>query len=160
MAKHTTGPNRHHYRIWLKAIFTSGLIERLPLSYVSAEFAAPVNTANYAQRLMSELRDPGSSDRTLQEILADARAFKAWVEGRRKDGLRRQLVESRPEERIIEMPPGRARADLPASQRRPSRPDEPSVIPTRTRPSRRDEPDKSLRLHPLWDQWIDALESQ
>ena len=146
MPKPEPGQNRHHFRVWIKMAIQSGLIDKLPPVYEPCGSQGTENTDAYAHQLLTELRDPDASRRMLKEIIADARQFKTWVEARRKDGRLRMLVESRPEERIIEMPPGRPR---PATdgERRPSR-----------RPQRTDEPDTSPKLHPMWDDWIDRLE--
>ena len=77
--------------------------------------------------------------------MSDARRFKAWVEMRRKDDLKRQLVESRPEERIIEMPRVKPRTPR-TSQMSARQPDRP--------------PDPSPNLHPMWDRWIDSIDAQ
>jgi hypothetical protein len=139
------GPNRHHYRIWIKMAIQSGLIEKLPGRYPHAGSQSPVEAVDYARRLMIELRDPDASGRTLREIIADARQFKSWVEARRKDDVKRTLIESRPEDRIIEMPPGEPRAAAYHEQR-----------PRRSRQP--DPPDTNPKLHPLWDDWIDSME--
>ena len=79
-----------------------------------------------------------SSRRTLQEIIADTQQFKSWVESHRK---RRPsqcwLVESRPEERVIEMPAERRQAVLAAVQRRPRR-----------TAGRTNQPDTNPKLYP------------
>ena len=130
--------NRHHFRVWIKTVLQSGLIDKLPPLYEPRGFQRPLGTGEYARQLLAELRDPEASERTLKEIIADARQFKSWVEARRKDGRLRMMVESRPEERIIEMPPRRLR---PATDReRPPR-----------RSPRTNEPDASPKLHPMWD---------
>ena len=123
----------------------SGLIEKLPPFYESEGFQGPLRTDEYAQRLLTELRDPEASRRPLRDIIAEARQFKTWVESRRKDDRKRSLVESRPEERIIEMPPGRTRMEHPNQTRR-------------SRTERNHQPDHNPKLHPLWDEWIDSLE--
>ena len=110
MPKQQPGLNRHHFRIWIKMIIQSGLIDKLPPLYEADGFQNSQSTESFARQLLVELRDPDASKRTLQEIVADAQQFKHWVEARRKDGRRRMLVESRPEDRIIEMPPRRVRA--------------------------------------------------
>ena len=74
-----------------------------------------------------------------------ARQFKSWVEERRKDSRYRALLDGRPEERVIEMPPGRPGV-LPLDERRPQR------------EQRTSQPDSSPKLHPMWDDWIDSLE--
>jgi hypothetical protein len=147
MSKPEPSPNRHHYRVWIKALIKSGFIEKLPPSYDFDPSESPRGTEEYARQLMTELRDPTASRRPLQEIIADARQFKTWVEARRRDSLRRALVESRPEDRIIEMPPGRPRAAIERDQR-----------PQRPRTERTSQPDVSPELHPMWDDWIDRLE--
>ena len=120
----------------------SGLIDKLPPLYESQGFQSPLETGEHARRLLAELRDPDASTRTLREIIADAWQFKSWVEARRKDGRLRMLIESRPEERIIEMPPGRPRPATDAERRT----------------QRTDRPDTNPKLHPMWDDWIDSLE--
>ncbi len=145
MPKPEPGPNRHHFRVWIKMAIQSGLIDKLPPVYEPCGSQGPENTDAYAHQLLTELRDPNASRRTLKEIIADARQFKTWVEARRKVGRLRMLVESRPEERIIEMPPGRPRAATDQERR-----------PRRTQ--RTDRPDTNPKLHPMWDDWIDRLE--
>ena len=141
MSKPIPGPNRHHFRIWIKTAIQSGLFDKLPPAYERDASQGPRDTETYARELLAELRDPDASRRTLKEIIADARQFKSWVEACRKDGRRRMLVESRPEDRIIEIPPGRTRA-TPTDERRVRR---------------TDRPDTNLRLHPLWDDWLDSF---
>jgi hypothetical protein len=145
MPKPEPGPNRHHFRIWIKTAIQSGLIDKLPPHYEPDGTQRPLRTDEHAHHLLAELRDPEASRRTLKEIIADVRQFKRWVESRQKDDRRRTLVEGRPEERIIEMPPGRPRAADDANRR-----------PRRTR--RTDPPDTNPKLHPMWDEWIDSLE--
>jgi hypothetical protein len=147
MSKPESGPNRHHFRIWVKMAIQSGLIDRLPPLYEPDPFQVSVKTGEYARRLLAALKDPDSSGRTFKEIIADARRFRSWVESRRKDSRRRTLAEGRPEERVIDMPPGRPRE-------RPV----PTVEPRRQRTQRSDQPDLHPKLHPMWDDWIDRLE--
>jgi hypothetical protein len=144
MPKPKPNPNRHHFRVWLKLAIESGMLERLPRSYKPDESQPSRETERYARQLLSELRDPDSSKRPLKEIIAEARQFRAWVEARRKDNLRQILVESRPEDRIIQMPPGR-----PRMAPNPERP------PRRT--ERTEQPESNPRLDPMWDHWIDNL---
>jgi hypothetical protein len=145
MPKPESGPNRHHFRIWIKMALQSGLIDKLPPLYEPDKFQNPLRTEEYARQLLAELRDPDASGRNLKEIIASARQFKSWVEARRKDGRHRALIEGRPEERIIEMPPGRPRT-LPPDESRMRRAQRPN------------QPDPSPKLHPMWDDWIDSLE--
>jgi hypothetical protein len=144
MAKPEPAPNRHHFRVWIKMAIQSGLIEKLPPLYDSQRFQSPLGTVEYARQLLAELRDPDASTRMLKEIIAEARQFKSWVEARRKDSRLRILVEGRPEERIIDMPPGRPR---------------PSTDPERRprRSQRNNDPDTCPKLHPMWDNWIDGF---
>jgi hypothetical protein len=145
MPKPQPGPNRHHFRIWIKTAIQSGLIDKLPPLYRPDGSQGPLRTEEYARRLLTDLRDPEGSSRPLKDIIADARQFKTWVESRRKDELKRSLMDSRPDDRIIEMPPGLARAER-SDERRPRR----------TERSR--QPDSNPKLHPMWDDWIDMLE--
>jgi hypothetical protein len=144
MPKPEPGPNRHQFRIWIKMAIQSGLIDKLPTLYEHQGSQNRPRTGEYARQLLTELRNPDASRRTLKEIIADARQFKSWVEARRKDGRLRMMVKSRPEERIIEMPPRRPRPAT-AEERRPRR----SV--------RTNEPDASPKLHPMWDDWVDSF---
>jgi hypothetical protein len=145
MPKPETSPNRHYFRIWIKMALQSGLIDRLPPVHEPAGAHGSLRTDEYARQLLAELRDPDASRRTLKEIIASARQFKGWVEARRKDSRHRALMEDRPEERVIEMPPGRSRV-LPPDERRPRR------------DHRTNQPDPSPKLHPMWDDWVDSLE--
>jgi hypothetical protein len=145
MPKPEAGPNRHHFRIWIKMALQSGLIDKLPPVYERGGVQNPQRTDQYARHLLAELRDPDASHRTLKEIITDARQFKSWVETRRKDGRSRMLMDSRPEDRVIEMPPGRPRAASPNEEG-----------PRRT--PRTNQPDPNPKLHPMWDDWIDSLE--
>jgi len=147
MPKSKPGPNRHHFRIWIKMAIQSGLIDRLPPVYEREGFQNPLRTDEYARQLLAELRDPDASRRTLKEIIVSARQFKNWVEARRKDNRHRALQESRTEERVIEMPPGRPRA-TPEHERRPRRTQQP------------DQSDTNPKLHPLWDDWIDSFDNR
>ena len=73
MPKSEPGPNRHHYRIWIKMAIQSGLIDRLPPLYEpGVSPCAPLRTEEYARQLMTELRDPDGSNRTRKEIIASA----------------------------------------------------------------------------------------
>jgi hypothetical protein len=146
MSKPESRPNRHHFRIWVKMAIQSGLVDRLPPLYEPNPFQVSVKTGEYARQLLAALQDPDSSGRTLREIIGDARRFRSWVESRRKDSRRRTLVEGRPEERVIDMPPGEPRK-VPAAEPRPRR------------PQRSDQPDPHPKLHPMWDDWIDRMES-
>ena len=89
MPKTEPGPNRHHFRIWIKMAIQSGLIDRLPPVYEPDGFQTPLRTDECARQLLAELRDPDSSRRTLKEIIASTRQFKSWVEARQKDGRHR-----------------------------------------------------------------------
>jgi hypothetical protein len=145
MPKLQPGPNRHHFRIWIKMAIQSGLIDKLPPLYEPDGLQGSQDTQAHARQLLVELRDPDASKRALEEIMADALQFKHWVEARRKDGRRRMLVESRPEDWIFKMPSERPRAAN-NDERRARRPQ----LPAR--------PDTSPKLHPMWDDWIDSLE--
>jgi hypothetical protein len=145
MPKPEAGPNRHHFRIWIKMALQSGLIDKLPPIYEPDGFQNALRTDQYARHLLAQLRDPDASHRTFKEIIADARRFNSWVETRRKDARSRMLMDSRPEYRRIEMPPGRPRAAPPNEDR-----------PRRT--PRMHQPDLNPKLHPMWDDWIDSLE--
>ena len=90
MPKTEPGPNRHHFRIWIKMAIQSGLIDRLPPLYEADDFQTPLKTEEFARQLLAELRDPDASRRTLKEIIARARQFKSWVEARRKDSRHRR----------------------------------------------------------------------
>ncbi len=125
-------PNRHHYRFWIKQVVESDLIEKLPKTYESGEPDGPYETTRYARKLMAELGDPSACPRPLEEIVADAREFKSWVEARRKEILRRLLVESRPEDRIVEIPP-RRKAASPDEESRPEHRNAPKRVPNCTR---------------------------
>ncbi len=94
MPKSEPGPNRHHFRIWIKMALQSGLIDRLPPVYEPGELQNPLRTEEFARQLLAELRHPDASRRTLKEIIASARQFKSWVEARRKDD--RHRARSRP----------------------------------------------------------------
>ena len=45
MPRPKPGPNRHHYRVWIKWVLESGLIDRLPPRYDFAESESPRDTA-------------------------------------------------------------------------------------------------------------------
>jgi hypothetical protein len=145
MSKPESGPNRHHFRIWVKMAIQSGLIDRLPPRYEPDAYQDSVKTGEYARQLLVALQELDSSGRTLKEIIGDARRFRSWVESRRKDSRRRTLVEGRPEERVIDMPPGEPRK-VPAAEPRPRG------------AQKLDQPDPHPKLHPMWDDWIDRLE--
>jgi hypothetical protein len=149
MPKPQSGPNRHQFRIWLKMVIRSGLIDMLPPRYELEGRDRPQDTEVYARRLMSELQDPDASGRPIKEIVADVRRFQSWVEAHRKADRRRALADRRPEDRIIALPPGRPEA--PADRDGGPRPASPRT--RRTSP-----PDTSPQLHPMWDDWIDSLE--
>jgi hypothetical protein len=141
MPKPEPGPNRHHFRIWIKMAIQSGLIDKLPPVYKPGGTQGTLRTDEYAHQLLAELQDPDASRRTLKEIIADVRQFKSWVASRQKDSRQRTLVESRPEERIIEMPPRRPRAaNGPAGN-------DTERLPQRTR--RPNQPDTNPKLHPM-----------
>jgi hypothetical protein len=144
MPKPDAGPNRHHFRVRIKMAIQSGLIDKLPPVFEPWGSQGSENTDAYAHQLLTVLRDPDASARALKEIIADARQFKTWVEAHRKDGRLRMLVESRPEERIIELPSGRPRPATAREQR-----------PRRIK--RTNEPDTHPKLHPMWDEWIDSF---
>jgi hypothetical protein len=145
MPKPPPSPNRHHFRVWIKWAIESGLLEKLPRSYEPDESQPARETDRFARQLLSELRDPDASKRPLKEIIADARQFRAWVEARRKDNLRQILVESRPEDRIVEFPPRRPRTA--PSHERPPRGTE-----------RTEQPEANPRLNPMWDDWVDSFQ--
>ena len=145
MPKPDPCPGRHQLRVWMKIAIESGLIETLPPFYHRDGFESSKRTEEYARQILAELHDPEAASRPLREIITDARQFKAWVESRRKNQLKRALVQGRPEERIIDMPPGRPRT---APRNEVGSP----------RAERTSQPDTNPRLHPMWDDWIDSLE--
>ena len=142
MPKPQPSPNRHHFRVWVKWVIESGTLEKLPRTYNPDESQPPRMTEHYARELLADLRDPDARKRPLKEIIADARQFRAWVESRRKDNLRLLLIDSRPEQRIVEIPPRRHRS-APHNERPP------------LRTARTEQPDANPRLNPMWDDWVD-----
>ena len=77
------------YRVWLKSTAQSNVLSRLPPYYEPAGLA----TADHARRLLAELRNTDPKARPVDEVMADVRAFAAWVEARQKTSRRAILAE-------------------------------------------------------------------
>ncbi len=133
--------NRHPLRIWIKWALETGLFEKLPSEYASAGSENPFGTESYARHLLAELRNPDSSRRTLQQIIADARHFRTWVEARQKDYRRLVLRENGYQ---------RPHGVMPA-ETRPSISIDREIKPGQTR-TRSPNP----RSNPMWDDWLDT----
>jgi len=140
MSKHEPGANRHHLRVWLKWAIESGLLDKVPPQYHPDDSHDAQPTDRYARQLLPELKDPDSSKRLLNQILADVRRFRDWVEFRQKlsrriiltggqtDGAEAAVLERRASTRIH-----------------------------REKSARRIEPaDTNPKSNPMWDDWIDG----
>jgi hypothetical protein len=140
MPKPSPPPKPNPHRIWLKVAMQSGALERIPSHYPLGAGGSR-DTMDSALDLLTELRDPATSARTLDEIVADAVRFRRWVESCQKTSRRTILAESRPGE------------GFEAESYRPSRID----------PERRPEDGVSSprtfspRSDPMWDDLLDGL---
>jgi hypothetical protein len=141
MPKQESTANRHPLRVWIKWGLETGLFEKLPPEYDPEGQANYQRTESYARHLLAELRNPDSSRRTLQQIIADARQFRAWVEARQKDY--RRLV-------LREMGSQGAREAMPA-ETRPAASTDRDFKPGHTQPR-----SANPRSDPMWDDWLDA----
>jgi hypothetical protein len=133
--------NRHPLRVWIKWALETGLFEKLPSEYAPAESKTAHGTISYARDLLAELRNPDSSKRTLQQIIADARHFRTWVEARQKD-YRRLVLRENGSQRLHWAVPAETRPSI--SVDREIKPGQ-----TRTRSA-------SPRSNPMWDDWLDT----
>lgn len=143
MPKPQNDANRHRLRVWIKLALETGLFEKLPPQLKLDGFSEPRDATEYARGLMEELKDPGSGDRTLKEIVADARRYRAWVEERQKDCVRQILMGPQPGD----------------SARRARLMNRAPVAHDERRPTSREIPKNEPALHPLWDKWVDSFES-
>lgn len=142
MPQNESGGGRHPLRVWLKLALESGLLDRIPSRCDPEGIGTPRPTEEYARALLVELKDPESSDRTLSEIVAAARRFRAWVEFRQKVS-RRMILGQWQSEGAAEWTPERR---PPARAHRMKRPDA-------TDP---DQPPARPRSDPMWDDWLDG----
>ena len=142
MPQHETGANRHQLRVWLKLALETGLLERVPPQCDPDGIGDPQPTDEYARRLLAELKDPESSERSLREILAAARRFVDWVEYRQKMSRRIILGGWDSEGAAARVPEGRP----------PTRPDRAQ------RPARTERGDAGTHPNsdPMWDDWLDG----
>jgi hypothetical protein len=140
MSKHEPGPNRHHFRIWIKWALESGLLDKLPALCDPEGCETPQPTDKYARGLLAELRDPGSSTRPLTQIIADARQFRAWVEARQKHGRRIILTEIHNGD-LGDRAAERRSSNTTEEEERP----EPTTLKS-----------PNPRRNPMWDDWLDG----
>jgi hypothetical protein len=140
MSRGNAPPNRHQVRVWIRWAIESALLEKVPALCDAEGCEAPEPTVQYARRLLAELRDPDSSRRTLNQIMADAHAFQRWVEARQKRS--RQLI-------LAELHPGKL-GDW-APQRRFT-----GTAGTEARPEPTPRKFASPRRSPMWDEWLDG----
>jgi hypothetical protein len=143
MAAPQPAGNRHQLRVWFKGAIESGVLDRVPPQYDPGGSGDPQPIDDYARGLLTELKDPDSSRRPRQEIIAEARRFRDWVEYRQKMSRRIILGHWDSEgaagwvsERLAPTP-------------RPER---------ERRPARTGREDAGLRRHadPMWDDWLDG----
>jgi hypothetical protein len=128
---------RGRLRVWLKTALQTGLLDRVPAHYTPA--SRP--TLEYALDLLAEIQAADLSSHPPAKLLAEIRAFRAWVEERQRHSRRLMLAESSQED-------GRSYR-LGSPKKDPAPPDPP---PQRRRP----DPDPPLELDPMWDRWLDG----
>ncbi len=132
-------PKPNPLRAWLKQAMQSGILERIPQRCPLGPGGSS-DTLDYALELMAELRDPDTSPRELAAIVADAQAFRRWVESRQQVSRRIILAESRQGEGFEPEPLRPARVEQEhRTERAPSR------------------PPASPRADPMWDELLDGL---
>lgn len=142
MSKPAPPPKPNPLRTWLKQAIQSGALERIP-SHFPAGAGGSRDTMDYAHELLAELRDPDTSPRSLDEIVADAQRFRRWVESRQQVSRRIILAESRPGE-------GYEYEPEPPRPWRDDRGGRPAEEPQAPRPV----PPQS---DPMWDEFLDGL---
>jgi hypothetical protein len=81
---------RGQWRVWLRGVIVSGLLDRLPPSYDPEGAVHPGSTAEAAQNLLAALRDPSLSRQALAHLMSELALFRQWVEARQK--LSRQVI--------------------------------------------------------------------
>jgi hypothetical protein len=140
MPKSSPPPKPNPLRVWLKQAIQSGALERIPSHYPVGRGSR--DTLDYAGELLAELRDPDTSPRPLNEIVADAIRFRQWVESRQQISRRIILAESRPGDGFDPRPPQPSRDDHHRPAARES--SAPRPVPPRS--------------DPMWDEFLDGLE--
>ncbi len=142
MSRGESRGNRHELRVWLKLALESGVLERVPPRCDPEGTGSPGPTDDYARRLIAELKDPESSDRTLPEIILAARRFRDWIEYRQK-ASRRIILGGWQTEGAAAWSPERRTPARPALTKRPARSESGEVGPGPT-------------ADPMWDDWLDG----
>jgi hypothetical protein len=132
---------RGQLRIWLKWAVESAVLDRLPPRYEGEGSGSLQSPEVYARALLDEMRNLDTGPRSPEEILADVRRFRMWLEGRQK--ISRQIILADPRGSASPM------EDTPAQLRRDQR--------------RRSSTSQAERLsyphpreNPMWDDWLDG----
>ncbi len=132
-------------RVWLKWAVESTILDRLPPRYEVDGSGSPQGSEAYARALLAEMRNLDDGPRAPEEILADVRRFRAWVEARQKISRRIILADRREdsEHGAGIKPQVRPPSNLP---RHRSLPAPPAYLPDFSPPS----------SDPMWDDWLDG----
>jgi hypothetical protein len=133
------GEVRAEIRSWLRRAIQFGSLANLPTDDDPDGTGRRPDAVDRARGLLAELTDPAIGRGSVAEVVAEARAFREWVEDRLRASRRRFLNETRP---------GRINLDPPPPRR----------LPTASPPT--DKPPPHLRPvkepNPLWDRWLDG----
>jgi hypothetical protein len=141
MPRPEPSPTRGQLRAWLRMATRSTMLDRIPPDYQPDGPGSGGPTRAYARELLARLLDVESGTRPTDEVIAEVRAFRAWVDARQRNSRRLILAEE-------EGPVHRLGAEA-----RPPSPPPPPVA----RPRRRDDGRPPTLLdHPLWDRWLDG----
>ncbi len=90
MSKPEPRLSRGQWRVWLKWVLQSGLLDRLPPRY-EAEGASNVSTPEeVARELLTRLQDAELRGLSLAPVMIELQLFRSWVESRQK--RTRQLI--------------------------------------------------------------------
>ena len=131
---------RGQLRAWLRMAARSTMLDRVPPGYEPDGPGSGGPTREYARHLLAQLQAAEAGGRPPEEVVAEVRAFRAWVDARQRTSRRLILAEEDgPVHRLGPEP-------------RPPSPPPPAPTPRR-RPERR--PTTPLD-HPLWDRWLDG----
>jgi hypothetical protein len=145
MARPEPAETRGQLRAWLRMATRSTMLDRVPPHYEPDRPGSGGPTRVYARELLARLLDVESGTRPPDEVVAEIRAFRAWVDARQRDSRRLILAEEEgPAHRL-------------GDQKRPSFLRPPSPPPAASPPRRHaDGRPPTLLYHTLWDRWLDG----
>ncbi len=88
MPRRTSKVELLELRNWLKRTLRFGVLDRVPARFGPDSHGDGPPTRAYATKLQAELRNPDGGTRSLEDVIADIRAFRDWVEARQQTSRR------------------------------------------------------------------------